>query len=57
MIWTRPIDSKRYVIIGQGDYQYQTTLGGAYIGKTVANPNNITLFRGPVQYQMPSGNV
>ncbi len=28
--FTRPTDEKKYVILGKGDYQYQTSVGGAY---------------------------
>jgi hypothetical protein len=51
MIWTRPIDGKQYVMLGQGDFQYQTTLGGAYTSSGINSPNNVTLFKWPNLYR------
>lgn len=45
MLWTRPIDGKKYVVIGQGDFQYQNILAGPYYVNSVNNSNDITLFK------------
>jgi hypothetical protein len=51
MIWTRPIDGKKYVVLGQGDFQYQNTLGGPYYRDSINSSNNVILFKGPTQYR------
>ncbi len=55
--WTRPIDGKKYVVLGQGDFQYQTTLAWPYSVENIANPNNVVLFKWATQYQTKFGNI
>lgn len=56
-VFTR-YDGKKYVVIGNGDYQYQTgPLSAFYVNSLQTNSNSINLFKGPVQYQMPNGNA
>jgi hypothetical protein len=54
MVWTRPIDGKRYVVIGQWDFQYQNTQGGPYYVNSVNHPNDVTLFKWATQYARPN---
>lgn len=56
-VFTR-YDGKKYVVIGNGDYQYQTgPLSAFYVNSLQSNSNSINLFKGPTQYQMPNGNA
>ncbi len=55
--FTRPTDGKEYIILGKGDYQYQTSVGDTYTGRTANSASDIDLFRGPVQYITPAGNI
>lgn len=43
MVWTR-IDGKRYVVIGQGEFQSRKS-DGTYERMVANSPNNITLFK------------
>lgn len=44
-VFTR-YDGKKYVLIGNGDYQYQTAPGSPYSGMSLKNnANNISLFK------------
>ncbi len=53
--WTRPIDGKPYVILGQGEFQYQEVIGGPFYVRSTSGPNNIDLFKGSRLYNAFNG--
>lgn len=45
-IWTHPMNGKQYVILGRGDFQYQTIPGGVFSLAKANSSNSINLFKG-----------
>jgi len=44
--WTRPIDGKKYVVLGNGYFQYQNAVTAPYIQtEFIGNKNFLNLFR------------